>query len=114
MNENTTQDLEILAKSVLHAITQGTMTMQDASKALVAKGFDIETDIGLIKDIGEDIELLAKIAKDFVIFLHDILPNGKTKATLSNGQVLEMHYYETHDTFQARINKEETLISANK
>jgi hypothetical protein len=111
MNQNTIQDLELLAKSVLHAVNQGTMTFSDAHTALSEKGFNIEADIAIIEDIGKDIEALAEVAKSFIVFLHDILPSNKTKATLSDGKLLEMKYYETHDTFQARIDKEEALIA---
>lgn len=111
MNENTTQDLEALAKSVLHAISQGTMTMEDAHRALEAKGFNIEADMSIIKDIGEDIVSLASIAVTFMVFLHDILPSKKTKATLSDGEVIEEHYYEANtDNFQKRIAKDEEHI----
>ena len=114
MNQNTIQDLELLAKSVLHAVNQGTMTFADAHVALAQKGFNIEADIAIIEDIGKDIEALAEIAKSFIMFLHDILPSNKSKAALSNGEVLEMKYYETPDTFQARIDKEEARIAINK
>lgn len=111
MYETITQDLEVLAKSVLHAISQGTMTMADAHKALAEKGFDIESDIGLIEDIGKDVEVLADVAKAFMMFLHDVLPSKKTKATLSDGEIIEEHYYEANtDNFQKRIARDEEHI----
>lgn len=110
MNQNIAQDLELLAKSVLHAVNQGTMTFADAHTALAEKGFNIEADISIIEDIGKDIEALAEVAKSFIVFLHDILPSNKTKATLSDGEVITEKYYETDDTFKERIAKDEEHI----
>jgi hypothetical protein len=110
MNQNSIQDLELLAKSVLHAVNQGTMTFADAHTALAEKGFNIEADIAIIEDIGKDIEALAEVAKSFIVFLHDILPSNKTKATLSDGEVITNRYCDTKDDFQRRIAKDEEHI----
>lgn len=111
MNEATVKDFKELATEFLYAIDQGTMTMVVAQQALAAKGFDIKSDAILIEQIGRDVAALANVAKSFMIFIHDVLPTNKTKATLSNGEVIEEHYYEANtDNFQKRIAKDEEHI----
>ena len=111
MGENIKQDLRKIAGDSMNTLKDGTELIADVEGALsgnIIQGVKVLTsDIPkVVADGMEDI-------KDVSIALHDALPSGKSKATLSNGEVLEMKYYETPDTFQARIDKEEAIIAKN-
>ena len=111
INENTIPELEDFAKNILHAIDKGIITMKDGYEALSRKGFDFAADLKVIEDIGEEVQILSKTVSSFLNFVHDILPSKKTKAVLSNGEVIEEHYYEANtDSFRKRITKDEEHI----
>jgi hypothetical protein len=110
MNQNTEQDLKDLVHDFAQDVKDGIKIADDVM------GIVTEHNIALILrfltiDFPNGLADVCKTIADVIKTKFDILPSGKTKTTLSNGQVLEMKYYETHDTFQARIDKEEAAIS---
>ena len=115
MKPKTPQDLEVLGKQLARDFIDGTKTVQDIAVITAEFTTDKAKAIwDIIKQIIPDLTAIAEDLGNTVIdgvkLVHDVLPSAKTKATLSNGKVLEMKYYETHDTFQARIDKEEEHI----
>jgi hypothetical protein len=124
MNQNTEQDLKDLVHDFAQDVKDGikiasdiTAIIQEHSVTAVLSLLEVDFPNGLadvcksIVDFPNGLADVCKSIADFIRTEHDVLPSGKSKATLSNGEVLEMKYYETPDTFQARINKEEALIA---
>jgi len=111
MNENKEQDLRKIAKDAVNTLKDGTELVINVEGALA--GNIIQGVKAVTSDIPKVIADSIEDVKDGATAIHDILPNKKTKHTLSNGEILEMKYDETSGTFQERIDQEEIKI-ANK
>ena len=110
MNQNTEQDLKDLVHDFAQDVKDGIKIASDITA--IIQEHSVTAVLSLLEvDFPNGLADVCKSIADFIRTEHDVLPSGKSKATLSNGEVLEMKYYETPDTFQARINKEEALIA---
>lgn len=119
MNENTARDLEILAKQFAKDGVDGIKTWADIATEIAEFSTDKAKAIWylikvIIPDLTKDAANVLNTVECSIKVIHDILPSNKTRYTLSNGEIIERHYYETPDTFQARIDKEEARIAINK
>lgn len=115
MNENTTQDIEKLGKDLAKDIADGTKTLGDVAmitaEFTTAKAkavWDIIREF--LPDVVAIVEDGADTVVDAVTVGHDLLPSAKTKATLSDGEVITEKYYQTDETFKERIAKDEEHI----
>ena len=115
MNENTTQDLEKLGKQLAKDFIDGTKTVQDIAVITAEFTTDKAKAIwDIIKQIIPDLTAVAEdlgdTAIDGIKLVHDALPSAKTKATLSDGEIIEEKYYQTESTFKERIARDEEHI----
>lgn len=115
MNENLPQDLEKLGKQLAKDFVDGTKTAKDI--AIITAEFSADKAKAIwdiikiaIPDLTADAQDLLDTIEDAVTTAHDALPSAKTKATLSDGEVITKKYYQTEETFKERIAKDEEHI----
>lgn len=115
MNQNTEQDIEKLGKDLVKDIVDGTKTLGDV--AMITSEFSTSTAKAvwdIIREFLPDVMAIMEDGADTVVDAvtvgHDLLPSNKTKATLSDGEIITEKYYQTEETFKDRIAKEEEHI----
>jgi len=109
MNQNTEQDLKELVHDFAQDVKDGIKIASDVTA--IIKDHSVTAVLSLLEvDFPNELADVCKSIADFIKTEHDLLPSGKTKATLSNGEVIEKKYYQTEETFKERIAKDEEHI----
>lgn len=109
MNENIEQDLKDLVHDFAQDVKDGIKIVDDVTK--IIQGHSITAVLSLLEvDFPNGLADVCKSIADFIKTEHHLLPTGKTKATLSNGKVIEQKYYEDYNDFINRITQYENNI----
>ena len=109
MNQNIEQDLKELLHDFAQDVKDGIKIASDVTA--IVQEHRVTAVLSLLEvDFPNGLADVCKSIADFIKTEHDLLPSGKTKATLSNGEVIEKKYYQTEETFKERIAKDEEHI----
>lgn len=109
MNQNTQQDLKDLIHDFAQDVKDGIKIASDIM--LIVNEHNVSAILTLLtKDFPNGLAGVCKSIADLIKTEHDLLPSGKTKATLSDGEVITKKYYQTEETFKERIARDEEHI----
>lgn len=109
MNENTEQDLKDIVHDFAQDVKDGIKIANDIMEIVTEHNVNSILRF-LTVDFPNGLADVCKSIADVIKTQHDILPSAKTKATLSDGEVITEKYYETEETFKDRIAKDEEHI----
>ena len=109
MNQNTEQDLKELVHDFAQDVKDGIKIASDVTA--IIESHSVTAVLSLLEvDFPNGLADVCKSIADFIRTEHDLLPSAKTKATLSNGEVITEKYYQTEETFKERIARDEEHI----
>lgn len=109
MNQNTEQDLKELVHDFAQDVKDGIKIASDVTA--IVEAHSITAVLSLLEvDFPSGLADVCKSIADFIRTEHDFLPSAKTKATLSDGEVITEKYYQTDETFKERIARDEEHI----